>query len=339
MESASFLSILKYIICIIIVSLVHKLVLRPYLLIRHYKIQGLQESYYFPFIGILRLYFKGSKNERDIMGEIRKIGKRNPNCKGVVYNIRGEVAIAFTDPEYRKEFFAKQSEYFIKRNSSFIYFSRLWGRENILVSEGEQWKIRRRMISQVFQFENLKSSVQVVLKNADIVLGEFEKKEGGAAPFDAMKEFQTITGNSFIEVFFGEEIHKVLFEGQPVSFMISQLLVELGKLLLTKDNVIFGSKISSKYFLTKKKRALFERVQTFRAVILDFIKNQMEKRASSDAPGNARRLFEVLREALRNEKLNQGGVSEEEFLLNEFIVLFAAGTDTTGLMKKIINMI
>ena len=81
-------------------------------------------------------------------------------------SVKGKIFIDLIDPELIKQFYERQMEgYYVK----FVRFPFISAIKNmigngLIFSEGEEWKIKRKIMTQVFNYDFIKSKVSLIAK-------------------------------------------------------------------------------------------------------------------------------------------------------------------------------
>ena len=95
----------------------------------------------------------------------------------LVSNIVSAVIIEIVNPELIKEFLFKANEgYYVKSRLAFGHVLRVIKEDNILLLEGEKWKQRRKIFSQVFNYDLISSKVPEIIKLARDQFQTMEEK-------------------------------------------------------------------------------------------------------------------------------------------------------------------
>jgi len=97
------------------VYLITKFVLIPWRTINSYKKEGVS-TFFFPIIGIFRMFTQALKLEGDYMATSKASSKLSPNQKCLVTNITNNPLFCLRDPQYLREFL--QNKPYMKKLSS-----------------------------------------------------------------------------------------------------------------------------------------------------------------------------------------------------------------------------
>lgn len=304
---------------LVTIYLVYKFIIKPYIFIQFYKNQKFI-PFFVPYFGNLKLLKQDLQSHSDMLYTAKTFSNKYENSPGTVINLRDEVILTIMDPKLKHEFFINAQNY-IKRESSITFFLNLiFGKENIIFSEGDQWKKRRKIISKAFNFDYVKLFPLTVVPIASEVFSrEYEDKY-----VDIMNIMTEITGRSFATSFFDEDISKLNYGDEKLLNVFTRVSMELGMQAYGWISFIFGGKRASKWLLTNKMKELNKKSIEIKNMMGDIIKRKYDQFQKGDLKeGNI--LYNMFKE-------NQSGENKLEFdeIVNEFNMLLGAGTDTTA---------
>jgi len=108
------------------------------------------------------------------MYEPKNFSKEKKKVRGVAANLGKATMISFNDPALIKDFAFKDDnyeKYFPK------IFQNLMGSGGLFLSKGESWKKQRKLISQSFHFELLKSNISNISAICKEVFNTIKEKK------------------------------------------------------------------------------------------------------------------------------------------------------------------
>lgn len=108
--------------------------------------------------------------------EVLRIGSESiKNLGGTALLIMGfDARIFFTDPKDVEEIVTNQS---LNKKSDFYAFLSDWLGDGLLLSHGEKWRKRRKIITKSFHFQILEEFVEIFDKNSSILVNQLMKCE------------------------------------------------------------------------------------------------------------------------------------------------------------------
>jgi len=313
------LSLIKTLLIIIVIFItlfIFKYFIKPFVGIHLYPKQGKAiGTYFFPVLGYLNFWRIGLKQEGDSFALFKKASKQHPTQKVLLTNSVGRPFLLLRDTKYIKEYFHKTQYY---NKTGVVDFLKPVVGIGLLFAEGEMWKRHRRIISNSFHYESLKSNVPLVLKITKEFFNKISPEEYNN--FQAIQKVQQITGEVVGQVFLGESLNTYKIEGRPLTLYLADLLCAVMTNSLRPLSLVLGPKLV--HYLPSH-RKLMKRSKDFRQVCLQIVKDRKEQQDQH---------YDDLLGSLL--KTQQSEVSEErmsdEDIINEFITFFSAGMDTTG---------
>ena len=276
-----------------------------------YKGKG-RPVYFFPGMGYLKLMNDDLKNRNDVLAGAKESGSN----KILISNIKSKAFILLRDPTYIKEFCQKPQ--FYEKSDLAQALLPLIGR-GLVLAEGDEWKHRRKMISNSFHYEFLSSNVPRIQQITHEILDNIKPEE--YQDFPAILRAQDITGQVVGRLFFGEDLVKYTFEGKPLPEALSVLIGELAMCAKTPFVIIFGSKVISTRILPSFSK-LLDRITSFRKICANIIAD----RRANLTQGNDLLVSLLL---AQNSENDSDRLSDED-IIDEFVTFFVAGMDTTA---------
>ena len=98
------------------------------------------------------------------------------------------------------------------------------GGEGLLFSEGEEWKMKRKVLTDVFNFEFLKQLAPKIAEMADKAYDKMEGSSGDRIRYDVLDATIEFVANVMIEGFFGQSIKEDKIEDKKVFLYVKELL-------------------------------------------------------------------------------------------------------------------
>jgi hypothetical protein len=169
MFEISYFNIIAVLFVFVVVAVVYSKIVKPYQDFRFYKniITKSYKTLVHPFsisgIGAFGIGVQDYIKHGDSHYTIKTL---YPSYQISLTNFSGMTYIDLIDPELIKEFYEKQMEgYYIASLSSPTVSSlkSLLGK-GLLFSEGEEWKMKRKIMSHVFNYDFIKSKISLISK-------------------------------------------------------------------------------------------------------------------------------------------------------------------------------
>lgn len=300
--------------------LLYKYVLKPYLAILWYKKQGIPIFHFFPFIGFFKIFDDDFTKYNDSFYRFKLL----KNTKGQIYkiysmNFNSNAVLFIVDPQLIKECLLNQTEILYKDPIFIKNLSRFFGNNNIIFSEGMEWKKSRKLITKSFTFDFLKDNISKIITTTEERLEALKFSKD----IDLENLLQNITSQIFMRIFFKTDLSEALYKGKPLSYWIVFIMNKLDRQSTEIYYIIFGEKFF-KLGLRASDRELNRYIIDIRKIFIDYVKSERLKENSSSNT--------LLSNFLKNRNLlkEDGGCNLDERITNEMMILFFAGTDTTS---------
>ena len=116
-------------------------------------------TFFYPILGYIKLMINDVKNKGDFMAGPKEFGLYNSEKKVLVSNSLSNAVVLLRDSAYIKEYVQKQ-QYYNKGNFAKVMLPLLG--PGLLLAEGEVWKRHRKIISNSFHYEFLKTNIPVI---------------------------------------------------------------------------------------------------------------------------------------------------------------------------------
>lgn len=256
------------------------------------------------------------KTKGDFLAEAKASSKIDPAQKALGINMGTDIMLLLRDTEITKEFL--QNPFSFKKAKYFSIFKPLLG-ESLFFAEGDRWKMRRKLISSSFHYEFITSNTQLVQETVREFLDKIPPSEFKNCLI--MDKIQEITGEVVGRTFFGRNLNRYNFEGQPLTLALASLMADIGSIVMSPLYMVLNTKIL--LLPLPKIIRLKRRIREFRAQCYKII----EDRKKEDQKHHD--LLNALLVHQRNETDSTKRLTDED-ITNEFITFFMAGMDTTG---------
>ena len=254
--------------------------------------------------------------------ELYKYVLEHPTLRFTANNFAHRVMVTLQDKALITEFYKNGKCYRKLPRKSFLRTEYTqYGLSNV---EGDEWKFQRKVISEIFHFENLIKTLPIMEETVKEFL-EAIKFEGNSVKINVIDEFHKITGEIIGRTFFGESLNSYKLFGKPLTLALAEYLAGANSKL--RSNIgyqIFGSLAllwSSK--VREYRREALEIGEISRKIVRESIE-KLEKNPPKTDSGR-KGLLQILWEKSKTE----ASLNERELVAN-FIVFFIAGMDTTG---------
>jgi len=291
------------------------LIVTPFMKIQSYKKEGVT-TYFFPVLGFLKYLTKDFAKTGDILTPVKEASKENPNQKYMVTNLITNTLFVLRGTEYIKEFIQKQSLY---RKIKAVHAFKHLGGNSLGLLEGDDWKKRRKLISNAFHFDFLKEQMKCVQETAREALNNISEEDMNK--YSIISKMQEITGQVVCRIFFGKSISQYRFEGKSLTDAAGEIVAEVAHCTRTPLVVFFGPKIMEMPFIPRYAK-IMKRIKAFRKLCFDIVQSRKATKT------NEKDLLSALL-ATQNHENPDMRISDED-IVSEFIFFFIAGMDSTG---------
>jgi len=292
-------------------------IVNPAMRIKAYQKPGVS-TYFYPILGFFQYLTRDLEKYKDIMGVIKSEALKSPDEKYMVTNLQADVLISLRDTQYLKDFLQKQNIY---TKTKFLDILRLVAGTGLVTAEGDVWKRHRRIISNSFHYEFLKTNVHMIQETAREFLGSLGPEE--MKSYNVIPKIQEITGEIVGRIFFGKHLNSYTFEGKPLTLALADIMSEIAIIGKTMPALILRAKVMKIPFFFPKYKELMKRIIGFRQLCHDII--EARKSQKGDKPHD---LLTLLLDSQNSDDIEHRYSDED--IVNEFITFFVAGMDTTG---------
>jgi len=244
---------------IFIAYLFYSIIIKPYLLIRFYRKQGILMDF-LPGPGIMYQSMQNVKKHGDFAHRWKEVTNMKEQQRVFGGNVANDIQLFLVDNDIIKDFIRKQDLY-VKHPKFCAIFRELMA-EGLVFSEKNVWKRHRKYDSMAFHYDFLTSVIPGVIKIVDEFLEN--AKKGDMSRFNAKEEFEAITGELVGRIFFGEKFSEYRINGKSLTRVLGDLLARVGVETFSPLTLIFGAKLM-KLGLFKYYREMARDIKEFKA--------------------------------------------------------------------------
>ena len=150
-----------------------------------------------------------------------------PRYDVVVGNLLTNIFVDLIHPDLNREYLSGENiGFYEKSRVERATFSRI-SKEGLGFSEGKKWKLKKKILSEVFTFEFIKSTSVRVAALCDASLDSLEGSQGQTPEYDILDFATHFTGNVLVDCFFGENMLDEKIEGKSVFMFAKELIGDL----------------------------------------------------------------------------------------------------------------
>ncbi len=253
--------------------------------------------------------FKFLANAGSILKNPLPFHKENFETKGDTFKLHlgfGNDVVFTRDPDFARYALQKNQRNYGKSSIQTEDLAKYVG-EGLLTAQGDHWKKQRRLIQPAFHKKQLAQLLDVMQR---VVIEELERIEPNT-PFDVFDVFNDLAFMTVVKALFQTDVDR-----QKINRL--QYITEQAQKMLVKE---LRQPYKSWYFKyagpIDKHLAL---TQEARDILKSLVK---ERKLSGQKSGD---LLDMLLEA----QYEDGGFMDEEQLIDEILILFSAGHETTS---------
>ncbi|EAR91921.1 cytochrome P450 family monooxygenase (macronuclear) [Tetrahymena thermophila SB210] len=331
----SFLAYFALIATVTVIYLAFRIVIFPKLKIKKLKNKyGDQVIVLYNFgSGLIQEKKKSLKQQGDSLGTIRKLLWSNPKAKAIIHNnASGQIAYSFIDPELIKQVH-QQPEFFVKQvnHPAVLYlFSK-----SILCMQGKEWQKQRQFFGKSFHFEEIRNYLPIIKETSQSVFGSIKENLSDSSQIEiqVVKICESVTSEVVFKAFFGFNSQNLINGSQ------NSLVQEIVSIMTDSYRIFQFNKLAFIKFLIFRKRSYdFFPLQCEREIVqrLRKVKEECDKivqqRKQQLLNNPSLYKYNFLDQYLKEILLNKNQDIREENIIDNFLALLFAGTDTTGNM-------
>jgi len=291
-------------------------IILPYKIIRSYRSKGFN-TYFFPIFGEFKIWFDTFSSRGDSFAKTKESRQKFPDQKVGITNLGNKTLILIRDPQYAKDFFINPQNYKKVDVSNFGLY--LVGGGGLVQYEDETWKRYRKIISNSFHYESLRSNISTIQSTAQEFFDKLTPED--YKNYTVIPKIQEITGEVIARIFFGEHLAKYTMDGKPLTTYAAEMVTELILAAFNPLSIIFGD-VMLKYPILPMYRRLKSKIDRFRSLCFQIVRD----RKASNCKGKdlLASLLETQESTDTEKRLTDADI------VNEFITFFIAGMDSTG---------
>ncbi|KAL4494428.1 hypothetical protein ABPG72_019838 [Tetrahymena utriculariae] len=341
------MSLLIILFCIILLLLTYisfKIIIYPQIQIFYLKKKygnNIEIIYHFGS-GFLQEFKLSFEKEGDSFGRIRKIMQINPNAKAIIHNnASGKIAYSFIDPDLIKQVH-QQPEYFEKHVGHPTIISLF--QKSILYLSGKKWQKQRQFFGKSFHFDEIRNYLPIIKQTSQEVFSQIKQSLNNSQKqeIQVVKTCEKVTSEVVVvKVFFGSTSQNIIiqrFDGTKLP--VAQELIEI---MTDSFRQFRDSKYAFVKFLlfrqrsfqilpTKSEKELAQRINNAREQCNQIIQDRKQQLLNDPTQFKNNFLDMYLKEII----INKNEDIKEEYIIDNFLGLLFAGTDTTGNMTGVL---
>jgi len=300
----------------LLLVLIFYYIILPYRTIKSYRSKGFN-TYFFPILGEFKTWFDNFNSRGDSFAKTKESRQKFPDQKVSITNLGNKTLILIRDPQYAKDFFINPQNYKKIGVSNFV--RPLVDGGGLVQYEGETWKRYRKIISNSFHYESLRSNISTIQSTAKELFERLTPED--YKNYTVIPKIQEITGEVVARIFFGEHLAKYTMDGKPLTTYAAEMMTDLMVAAFNPLSVIFEDKML-KYPILPSYRRLKTKIDRFRSLCFQIVRD----RKTSDY--KEKDLLASLLET-QNSPDVENRLTDAD-IVNEFVTFFIAGMDTTG---------
>lgn len=322
--SGSLLQLLVTVFLLIVITIGLKYIaIWKYL--RLLKANGALTYFDFPH-GYVKCLQTGEK-EGDSFFWIKKMIQTHSKARLVATHFALTPSIQLIDSDLIKEFFSHQQKY--TKSPMWGIYVTVMGK-GLLFSEGLVWKKHRKILSEMFRFDQIASQLSELSQLCrELIMNEVSRYQ---TEIDLLGLSRNIAGQLVFRLFFGRNGNEANIEGEKATLYLARFLSTLDENTFSPESLFFGPSIVFRGILKRNRRLLSESAK-FKHFCLEIIKKSTEEfLAISSSSNSVNKESKCMLMKLIASNL-QGSAEEkltDEEILHEFITFFLAGMDTTA---------
>ena len=321
-----FFSIFFTIFLTLIFYVVYRYIIRPKREINRYLKAGFSIGYFYPFLGEYQWYEELKRKYNNFEHIRLNFMSEHPNSKGVVTNTMDSPSLYVCDTALKKDFFTKKMQYYSKFQPTREALTMYPHTSNLIISELDVWKKHRRILSTCFSYNFVMSTKSLIKETA---ISHFEKMKN-LTDLEIMNEFQTITGSVIMKVIMGSEFSDLTYKNKAAPIALAEFINEMLLSQMSLGFLIFGKSLWRK--LSPKFGKLMNEFEEFLDTYIYKIYDQKFEEFKIKHKETDLQKFEgtsLIENIFKHILLHKEQYSHKE-AVSDIVILFVAGTDTTG---------
>lgn len=304
----------------------YRYVIKPKLEINRYLKAGFTMGYFFPFLGEYLWYDQMIKKHNNFEYFRLNHLRDHPNSKGVLTNTMDSAVLLICDTALKKDFFTKKMKYYSKYQPVIECLTIYPHTQNIMSSEGEVWSKHRKILSTCFSYNFIMSTKSLIKETAINHFNNFKT----LTDVEITNEFQTIAGSLIMKIIMGNDFCDLTYKNKTAPVALANFMNTIMFHQMSLGFLVFGMKIwrilnpSFRKFMAEYEEFLNSYIykiyeQKFEEFKMKHKETDLEKFEGTCLIEN---IFKYI-------LLNKEQYSHKE-AVSDIVILFIAGTDTTG---------
>jgi len=315
------LSITNIVLSLLLMTISHfvfRYIVRPLMLVRYYKKQGLKPNYNL-FTGELGQYDDHARRYGDCHYLLKKAINEDPKFIGTTFPLGDRACVFFADAKIIQNLALTESSTLIKYNHFIWPWQEYVLKTHLTFTEGDQHKKLKRILSKSLHFEFLKNNVCTVV---DIIHEAFEDMEKtGLKDVDIFDVVSSIAGEVIGRSFFGFDHRTAMFKGRKLISSVFDVEIACAKLSQTFTYQAFGPKFV-KLGILPSHRELAIVCKEFREYCMNLVQNRKKELTQDKTRANPKYLIDDL---IVTQIENPSDSFSDEEILDQYISFFLAG--------------
>ena len=280
--------------------------------------------HFVPVLGFFYYVVRDLVKKKDSLHFLKQFVKDHPNEKFFVTNMGRNLHIILFDTILLKELLIQNLDK-VKFPYKNMVSQPLIGEYNIFLSDGNNWKLRRKMLSYGFTFDTLRNFTPLMSEITDKYLLEMQKKSTSSVILlDYLNE---ITGEFMLQAILGSNLQSKKVEGKSLIYEQTVLNEHLFGRLMSPFFMFLGSWFF-KYSWIKSHRTLNMKCKEMRQIIEDEVMRiKSEKEMNKTPITKESKLLDYMIDSMEN---NQDFKKSNISLTSEILTLLMAATETVS---------
>ena len=307
-------SIFSTLLLLLILYFLHVYILSPWLRLQKYRKQGVPNVYFFPIAGIYYYFSKYYMTHNDSLYFVKEFAKNYPNERYIISNLGKELHFLFIHPQNIREFLVKHNNHIRMTHDGPLV--PLLGTFNLLSSEGEGWKIRRKMHSFGFAFDNISKITPTIAQIAENSINSWDISSGNIS-----EKLIDFIGEFMVRIFMGSNMQERKIEGKSLQNQHYYLLNKTFDRQLSQIYNVLGTRIF--YWLFPKEKEIDRKCNELHQVVTDEIEKMKSEAKMEGTMKNVKemKLLEYMIEHSKTSNIN---------LTTEFMLIITGGIETSS---------
>ena len=272
------------------------------------------------------------KNGKQFGDPFKNVKENYMNYDVVISNVGSHVFLELLNPELIQDFYGSNQHLTFQKIPVFVTILGSYIGNGLLFAEGEEWKKKKKILTNVFNHDFIVNLIPQIEEICESSMKNIEDKyEKTDYKFEMIELTTTIFSRIVIECFFGFESANELINGKSIAENMRDLLAIIYKLRSDLMIYFLGAKVV-KLGLRKNHRKLKKEIKIFREWGLNFVKRRIKTIEDNLEEVKKKKSKDMIEIFIVNNNLSKGSSEgyDESQILEEFMLFFLAGTETTS---------